>query len=134
MGLIHALATVEAICEHADDPLGLALAHDFMTEERVTPWYRNTVEFDRLRNAQISATINGRTVPPPTDPGSQLLVAMMYDPDLFRAAIEIFSLLALPEEVMARPGVFDRVTQIASAHEPVPPPGPSREELLRMLV
>jgi 2-polyprenyl-6-methoxyphenol hydroxylase-like FAD-dependent oxidoreductase len=133
MGLIHALGTVEAIREHADDPVGLALAHDLMTEERVTPWYRNTVEFDRLRNAQIYATINGRTVSPPTDPGSEMLVAMMYDPDLFRAAIEISSLLALPEEVLARPGVFDRLTQVASAHERVPPPGPSREELLRML-
>jgi hypothetical protein len=99
----------------------------------VTPWYRSTVEFDRVRTAQIRATINGHTVPRAADPGSRLLVAMMFDPDLFRAAIETFSLLALPEAVMARPGLIDRITEVAGAHENVAPQGPSRDELLRML-
>ncbi len=133
MGLIHALGTVEVVQEHLDDPLALALAHDSMTETRVTPWYRNTVETDRNRTAQIDAAIQGRSAPPPKDPSSALLVAMMYDPEIFRAFIEIFSLLALPEEVMARPGVIDRIMQVASGHEAVAPPGPTRDQLLRML-
>jgi hypothetical protein len=58
---------------------------------------------------------------------------MMYDADLFRAANEMRSLLALPQEVMARPGVVDRIMEVAGAHEAVMPPGPSREELFRML-
>jgi len=58
---------------------------------------------------------------------------MMYDADLFRAFLEIRSVLALPQEIMARPGVVDRIMQVASTHEAVIPPGPSREELLRML-
>ena len=58
---------------------------------------------------------------------------MMYDADLFRAATEIRSLLALPQEVMARPGLVDRMMEVASTHEAVTPPGPSREELLDML-
>ena len=33
----------------------------------------------------------------------------------------------------ARPGVVDRIMQVVSTHEAVIPPGPSREELLRML-
>ena len=61
------------------------------------------------------------------------LVAMMYDADLFRAANEIRSLLALPQEVMARPGLVDRIKEVASNHEAVIAPGPSREELLRIL-
>ena len=57
----------------------------------------------------------------------------MYDADLFRAATEFRSLLALPQEVMARPGVVDRIMEVAGTHEAVIPPGPSREELLHML-
>jgi hypothetical protein len=57
----------------------------------------------------------------------------MYDADLFRASNEFRSLLALPQEVMARPGVVDRIMEVADAHEAFMPPGPSREELLHVL-
>lgn len=133
MGLIHALGTVGVVEQHLGDPLALALAHDSVTETRVTPWYRYTVESDQKRIAQITAAIQGRTALRPKDPGSALLVAMMYDPDLFRVFIEIFSLLALPQEVMTRPGLTDRIMEVASTHETVAPPGPSRDELLRTL-
>jgi len=56
-----------------------------------------------------------------------------FSADLFRAAVEIRSLLALPQEVMTQPGVVDRIMEVAAAHEAVTPSGPSREELLRML-
>ena len=80
---------------------------------RVTPWYGNTVEFDRKRTAQVNATIQGLITPKPAEPGTALLTAaMMHDADLFRAAIEILSLLALPQEVMARPGVMDRIIEV----------------------
>jgi 2-polyprenyl-6-methoxyphenol hydroxylase-like FAD-dependent oxidoreductase len=133
MGLMHALGTVEVVQKHLDDPLALALAQDSMTETRVTPWYRHTVEFDHSRTAEIDAAINGRNAPQPTGPGSALLVAMMYDAELFRASIEVNSLLALPQEIMARPGMIDRIREVASNHEAAAPPGPSREELLLML-
>ncbi len=137
MGLIHTHGTAEVVRQHLDNPLALALAHDSMTETRVTPWYRNTIEIDRTRIAQVNALIKGRPTPQPTDPRARiakaLLVAMMYDADLFRAGAEMRSLLALPQEVMARPGVVDRIMEVAGAHEAVIPPGPSREELLRML-
>jgi hypothetical protein len=58
---------------------------------------------------------------------------MMYDADLFRAANEMRSLLAFPQEVMARPGLVDRILEVAGTHEAVTPPGPSREELLHMV-
>jgi 2-polyprenyl-6-methoxyphenol hydroxylase-like FAD-dependent oxidoreductase len=133
IGLLHALGTAEVVAAHLDDPRGLALAQDAMTETRVTPWYRSTVAFDRKRAAQITATIQGRSASPPTDLDDALRVAMLHDAELFRAAIEIASLLALPREVMARPGVMDRVREVAGAHEAVVPPGPSRDELLRMV-
>ena len=133
MGLMHALGTVEVVRQNLDNPLAL----DSMTEKRVTPWYRDTIEIDRRRIARFNALIDGRPEPQPTDAlariANALLVAMMYDPDIFRAANEMRSLLALPEEVMARPGVVDRILEVASTHAVVMPPGPSREELLRML-
>jgi 2-polyprenyl-6-methoxyphenol hydroxylase-like FAD-dependent oxidoreductase len=133
IGLMHALGTAEVVQAHLDDPLALALAHDAMTEAQVTPWYRDTVAFDRKRIAQIDAAIHGRNAPRPTGLDDALGVAMLYDADLFRAFIEITSLLALPREVMARPGVRDRIVDVAGAREAVVPPGPSRDELLHML-
>jgi 2-polyprenyl-6-methoxyphenol hydroxylase-like FAD-dependent oxidoreductase len=137
MGLMHALGTVEVVQQHLDNPFALALAHDSMTETRVEPWYRDTIEIDRNRIAQVDALIEGRPAPQSTDPRAQIAsalnVAMMYDADLFRAGVEMRSLLALPQEVMARPGMVDRIMKVAGTHEAVALPGPSREELLRML-
>jgi 2-polyprenyl-6-methoxyphenol hydroxylase-like FAD-dependent oxidoreductase len=137
MGLMHAVGTADVVRQHLDNPLALAIAHDSMTETRVTPWYRNTVEIDRRRIAQLEARIQGRPDPHPTDQraniGDALAIAMRYDADVFRAAAEMRTMLALPQEVMARPGLVDRIREIADAHEAPTPPGPSREELLRML-
>ncbi len=137
MGLMHALGTAEVVQQHLDNPLALTLAHDSMTETRVTPWYRNTIEIDRTRIARFSALIEGRPEPQPADPPARvakaLLVAMMYDADLFRASVEMRSLLATPQEVMARPGLVDRIMEVADAHEAVIPRGPSREQLLHLL-
>src|SRR5215469_12186732 len=86
MGLMHALATVEVLQQHVDDPLALTLAQDSMTETRVSPWYRNTVEIDRAQIARFNASIEGRPEPQQTDPRTRLAkalsVAMMYNADL----------------------------------------------------
>jgi hypothetical protein len=58
---------------------------------------------------------------------------MMHDADLFRATAEIRSMLALPQDVMARPGMVDRITEVAGTYEAVNPGGPSRQELLHRL-
>lgn len=131
IGLIHAVGTAEVVRDHLDDPL--ALAQDAMTEARATPWYRDTVTFDRRRTAQIAATIQGRDAPAATGPADLLPVAMLHNADLFRAFVEIRALLTLPGEVLARPGLVDRVVAVAGSHQPPVPQGPSREEVLRIL-
>lgn len=134
IGLMHAIGTADVVRQHLDDPLSLALAHDEMTETRVTPWYRHTAAFDRQRTAEIRAAIDGREVPTPTDLASALARAMPHDADLFRASVEIQSLLALPEEVLARSGLAERVTDVVSMHgDAAAPPCPSREEVLRLM-
>ncbi len=133
IGLMHALGTAEVVGRHLDDPLALALAQDAMTEARVTPWYRSTVELDRGRSAQVNAAIHGCVAPCPAGPAGALQIAMLHDAELFRASLEIASLLALPREVMARPGLAERIVDVANAQEAVEPPAPSRAELLRMV-
>jgi len=137
MGLMHAVGTADIVGQHLNDPLALALAHDSMTETRVTPWYRHKVEIDRRRIARYNAFIEGRPEQQPADSPARITdaldVAMMYDADLFRAWLEIASVQALPQDVMARHGMVDRIMEVASTHAVLIPPGPSREELLRML-
>ena len=52
---------------------------------------------------------------------------------MFRAYLEMVFALALPQEILSRPGFAERVKQVADGHPPGPPPGPARAELLRMI-
>jgi hypothetical protein len=86
----------------------------------------------------MDAAIEGR--PPQAQDGQldpafgSLLEAMLFDADIFRAGIEFFTMLALPEEILARPGLSERVTATAHDGREVPPmSGPSRGDLLRLL-
>jgi 2-polyprenyl-6-methoxyphenol hydroxylase-like FAD-dependent oxidoreductase len=138
LGLMHAVGTTEVVQEHLDDPFRLALAHDSMTEKRVTPWYRDTIAIDQNRSAQVKALVEGRSeTQQPASPRARIIkalsIAMMYDADIYRAAAEMRSVLALPEEVLARPGMVEHITKLADTHEAINPPAPAREELLRML-
>jgi 2-polyprenyl-6-methoxyphenol hydroxylase-like FAD-dependent oxidoreductase len=137
MGLMAAAGTAEVARDHLGDPMAFAIEHDRMIQARVIPWYLNTIQFDRARKERIDAAIEGRPVPEDTDPASvaqqAFQMAMLYDPDIFRAMMEIISMQALPEEVLARPGFGDRVMAAADGREEFSPPGPSRDDLLRML-
>ena len=42
-------------------------------------------------------------------------------------------MLALPEEVLARPGLRDRIMTAAEGRDAVGVPGPTRDDLLRVL-
>ncbi len=140
MGLIHAAGTAEVVRQHLDDPLALAAGHDQMSQDRILPWYRQTVQLDRARKAQIDASIAGApaAAPPGFDGGdtpgwADLQVAMMYDADAFRAFMEIISMLALPGDIMARPGFSEHLAKAAAGREPFEMPGPSRADLLSSL-
>jgi 2-polyprenyl-6-methoxyphenol hydroxylase-like FAD-dependent oxidoreductase len=137
LGLMHAASLPAIVRAHLDDPRAFAEAWDATTEERLTPWYRATVAFDRARHAQIEAIREGRPVEPPEAPAAKasaaLVVAMRHDADVFRGFMDITSCLALPQEVLARPGLAERVSELAAAHDPPPPPGPDREQLLALL-
>ena len=125
------------------DPLALAAEHDRMSQARIMPWYRQTIQLDRARKAQIDASIAGRSASPgtavPGDDGGDasglavMEVAMLYDPDVFRAFLEIITVQALPEDIMARPGFSEHVAKAAAGRAAFAMPGPSRGDLLQSL-
>jgi hypothetical protein len=62
---------------------------------------------------------------------SRLRAAAPYDADLFRALIETITCLALPQEVIKRPGIRAKIE--ASGRQAPPAPGPDRRQLLNLL-
>lgn len=134
LGLMHAAVAAEAVADHVKDPFTLAIEFDRLTRQRLLPWYRNTVYLENQRAAQIAAVIQDRP-PEQPDPAAapllDLLAAMTWDADVFRAYLEMVAMLAPPQEIMTRPGLADKIA--AGRRDPWIAPGPSRGELLKML-
>jgi len=55
LGLLHAVRLRDAVASGLEDPQAFAEAWDALTEEELTPWYRETVEEDRDRLREIDA-------------------------------------------------------------------------------
>lgn len=138
LGLMHAAIVAEAVADHVKDPFTLALEYDRLTRQRLLPWYRNTVYLDNQRLSQIAAVIQGRS---PQDDGPDLagaplrdlLAAMTWDADVFRAYLEMIAMLAPPQEIMTRPGLARKIAEAADGRDPWVAPGPSRAEVLKMM-
>jgi hypothetical protein len=81
----------------------------------------------------LDAGPGGRPADDAAAVGSALTVAMAYDPEAYRAFLDIIGVIALPQDVLARPGLVDKVLSIAESQPPPSAPGPSREELLRLV-
>lgn len=137
LGLAHAIALRDALRAVPEHPARLAEAFDHLTEETLTPWYREQMNRDYQMAGEVQAIIAGRAPTPPSeDPAIQMRrafpAAAASDPDVARAAFDVFSCLALPTEIMSRPGMREKVAAYIGA-EPPPTPGPSREELLALV-
>jgi hypothetical protein len=117
----------------------LATAFDAVTEEKFTPWFRQQIDRDRGRVAAINAVIEGREPPKPdlSDPIVRIQLAFVTaaarDPEVARGFAEMLSVLALPQEFMARPGMFEKVMTAAEGHDLPETPGPTREQTLKIL-
>jgi hypothetical protein len=92
---------------------------------------------DRDRRAEIDALIDGGPVPPPADDAAALvralMVAMAYDPEAYRAFMDIAAVINLPHDVFARPGLVARIMAIAQSEPPLQVPGPTRQELMELV-
>ena len=137
LGLAHAVRLRDTIRKTGGDPVRLAYAFHEITETELTPWYTSQIRTDRNRYRTMDALRQGHPPPPPaSDDYSQrerlFWQAMPFDPDLFRAAMEIISALTLPHDIYARPGIMDRAEAIVGQLPVDAPamPGSSRANLL----
>jgi len=135
IGLLHACALRDVLRETGtEDATGFATAWHEATVATVEPYYRDTMTFDRHRLAEMHAQIEGlpyETDDPAWNLGRGLSRAAGHDPDLLRGALEVGMMLATGEEVLARPGVAERVVALGADGEPLP--GPTRAELLALI-
>jgi flavin-dependent dehydrogenase len=87
LGLRHAELLREALRQQGDEPSEFARAWDALTEEQLTPWYRETVEENRGVLEQLETSRNGTNgTAAVTSPGalrSALFTAMAHDAELF---------------------------------------------------
>ena len=119
-----------------DVPVELAQRWHEVTEATVEPYYRATLDFDRHRLAEIDAGIEGKTYDP-GDPaweiGQALQSASSKDPELFRSMLKLVGVIANPDEVLAEPGVFEKVVELGANWRDEPSFAPSRDELLAIV-
>jgi 2-polyprenyl-6-methoxyphenol hydroxylase-like FAD-dependent oxidoreductase len=134
LGLMHTTAMRDAVRAHLDDPVQLAMAFHAATEEQVEPWHAATREIDRGRMVEIRAAIEGHTLEPSPEAAmaGALAQASGSDEDALRWLSEIVLCLATPMEIFSRPGVFERVIELAGAAGPPEQYGPDRAQLLEM--
>jgi 2-polyprenyl-6-methoxyphenol hydroxylase-like FAD-dependent oxidoreductase len=132
VGLIHAQLLRNVARAYLDDPAALARVWDEHTEQFVAPYYCNQIAADRARIAEMDALRNGLEPPTTESTMSRFRTAAGYDADVFRGLVETVLCLALPQEVIQRPGIKDKIDELGHS-APMRNPGPDREQLLRLL-
>ncbi|GAC1600380.1 MAG: hypothetical protein NVS3B21_27450 [Acidimicrobiales bacterium] len=139
LGLMHAVDVADVVADEINDPAALARSWAKATAERAAAWHDTTVQFDRIRGPEAEAALLGRD--DPHDPTNVSVAgfrafdsARHYDADVLRWFGEQASCISLPMEVASRPGVFERVLEVASQNPRYRTPAPSRAELEAILV
>ncbi|HEX3842681.1 MAG TPA: FAD-dependent oxidoreductase [Acidimicrobiales bacterium] len=136
IGMAHAQALRDTLRQEGPDRPGeLSEAFASATAAVVEPWYQSTLSFDRHRLAEMAAIADG-TVYQPEDPSFEMTAALslasLRDPDVFRAFLDIVGVLALPEDVFARPGIFEKVIELGADWRNEEAIGPNRDQLMAM--
>jgi 2-polyprenyl-6-methoxyphenol hydroxylase-like FAD-dependent oxidoreductase len=136
LGLLGVSHLRDVIRSHLENPHRLAETWDDVAQTELTPWYRETVDEDRARFAEIEALRRGAQPAPPTDFAllqRALLVALFRDPEAFRAAAASRACITRLEETFAERGFVEHILEIARDSDPPPRPGPNRTQLLSLL-
>ena len=135
IGLMHTVVMRDAVREHLDDPATLALAFDAATQAQIHPWHEATASIDRGRSAELRAAIDGVPIEPTPEAaiGAAMAAATATDEDVLRWYSEVLGCLALPTDVLSRPGVFDKVLELGAVPQSAPTYGPDRTRLLELV-
>ena len=137
IAFMHAVALRDLLhVASIDFPMELAQRWHEVTDATVEPYYRATLDFDRHRLAEIDAGIDGKTYDP-GDPSYEIGAgARVGGPEGSRpvpSMLRIVGVLACPEEVLAEPGVFEKVVELGADWREEPVFAPTREELLAIV-
>jgi hypothetical protein len=139
IGFMHAVALRDLLRDSSlDDPLGLASGWHDATQQTVEPYYRATLAFDRHRLAEIDAGIEGKEYDP-GDPEFEITQALQHaalqDPEILRAFLKVAGVLELPADVLAAPGIFEKVVELGAGWRAAQAemPAPNREQLLTIV-
>ncbi|GAA4720986.1 FAD-dependent oxidoreductase [Phytohabitans rumicis] len=134
IGLLHAegLRDVLRDTDPADHDKLVRQFHEWTTTA-VEPLYRATLWFDRHRLAELDADAAG--IPYQTDDPKwafslATFAAGRTDPDIARSYQSLASLLATPDDLLAEPGLPEKITKLGGHAPNYPLPGPGRRELL----
>jgi 2-polyprenyl-6-methoxyphenol hydroxylase-like FAD-dependent oxidoreductase len=138
LGMMHVVEMAPAIAQHIDEPRQLAGEWERRTGDLPARWHTSTVDFDRLRAPEVDALIQGRDDPfdssDPSVAGPRAFAsAAHYDPQVLQWFFEVIGCYTLPDDVIAREGVLDRVLEVALSTPPYSSPGPNRAELEAIL-
>jgi len=135
IGTIHAVALRDLLRDAPADAVDLARRWHAATMATVEPWYRDTLAYDDGRLEHIHAVIEGRefVASPEYEMTEALQVAASKEPDMLRCALDIAGVVALREEVLARPGVYERIVELGGGWRDERLPGPGRAELLAIV-
>ena len=137
LGLMHIQRLRDVTRDHLDDPREFAEVWDAVTEAELTPWYRDNLEEDRLRLAEMEAIRCGLDPSAPKTPSAALrqalFAAVPYDADAFRAYLASRSCLTPAREALADPAFVEHLLRVACDRDCAPPAGPTRSQLLRLM-
>jgi 2-polyprenyl-6-methoxyphenol hydroxylase-like FAD-dependent oxidoreductase len=137
IGMLHSLVLRNTIRDVGfDEPAVFASRFHDRTAETVEPWYRTTLAGDRDRLAEVEAGILGASYQPKADAYQQtksIFAAAPFDPDCLRGALDIRSVLKLPQEVFnADPALADKAACLAAGAPDAGTLGPDRKQLVAM--
>ena len=145
LAMVQAYLLADTLARHPGDPVAAALAFQEAMDREVAPWYRATVDRDRLerRGRGEAPEVDDDQGQRPFDDETMLsllregvLPAAGTDPVVYRAFLRAFNLLAPPESLMQDADVVRRVFAVWQERHTRPPPpplGPERDELVRIL-
>jgi 2-polyprenyl-6-methoxyphenol hydroxylase-like FAD-dependent oxidoreductase len=137
LATMHAVELRDLLREQGlDDHVTLAARWHDITEATVGPWYRETLQGDRFRLAEIEALNRGEAYDP-GDPAYELTKAMEVasgqDGDVLRAFARIAGVIERAEKVFADPALVEKVVALGADWRDAPPLGPSRSQLLELV-
>ncbi len=136
IGMLHA-QTLRDTLRHTgpDRPDELSEAFAVATADTVEPWFKATLAFDRHRLAEMTAEAEGASYQP-DDPAYEMTGALAAasgrDPDVLRGLLDITGVLDLPQHVMARPEMFEKVIEFGADWRTQEKIGPNRDELVAL--